>query len=61
MSKEKIISLLEEGNVDKPTIMEFMSLLKSCEFARYTPSSSDTMREEYEKAVITISALDKQL
>ncbi|MFN4762123.1 BatD family protein [Gillisia sp. Q332] len=61
MSKEKIISLLEEAKVDKPAIMEFMSLLKSCEFARYTPSSSDTMREEYEKAVITISALDKQL
>ena len=40
---------------------DFISLLESCEFARYTPASSDAMQHDYEKAVSVISTLDKQL
>lgn len=61
MSKEKIQSLLEKRKVDPETNLEFISLLKSCEFARYTPSSNVEMQEDYEKAARTISAIDKQI
>jgi hypothetical protein len=61
MSKDKIASLLQERNVDPETSKEFISLIESCEFARYAPSSSVTTNQDYEKAATTISALDKQL
>ncbi|WP_010230787.1 BatD family protein [Gillisia marina] len=61
MSKEKISSLLSEKNVDPETSKEFISLVESCEFARYAPSSSVSMNQDYEKAATSISALDKQL
>ncbi len=61
MSKERIDSLLREKGVDDQTISEFISLLESCEFARYTPASSDAMQQDYDKAVGVISTLDKQL
>ena len=61
MSKERIHSLLEERKVDEETNLEFISLLKSCEFARYTPTSNVEMQKDYEKAASTISALDKQI
>ena len=61
MSKERIQEVLRKETVDDSTIAEFIGLLKSCEFARYTPSSTDTMEKDYEKAVSIISTLDKQL
>ncbi len=61
MSKDKIDVLLQDRKVDSSTNKEFISLIESCEFARYAPSSSVTMNEDYEKAAATISALDKQL
>jgi len=61
MSKEKIDSLLQDRSVDPATNKDFISLIETCEFARYAPSSSVTMNQDYEKAAATISALDKQL
>ncbi|MUP45003.1 protein BatD [Gramella sp. BOM4] len=61
MSKERIQALLQEKNVDQQTTAEFISLLESCEFARYTPASRDAMQHDYEKSVSVISTLDKQL
>lgn len=61
MSKEKIKALLDERNVDPETSGDFIALLSSCEFARYTPSSNVTMQQDYEKAATTISAIDKQI
>ncbi len=61
MSKDRIQTLLRDRKVDEETITDFISLLESCEFARYTPSSSDAMQHDYEKAVNVISTLDKQL
>ncbi|MCG9971114.1 BatD family protein [Christiangramia crocea] len=61
MSKERIEALLIERSVDQQTTADFISLLESCEFARYTPASSDAMQHDYEKAVNVISTLDKQL
>jgi len=61
MSKERISALLREKGVSDQTNSDFISLLESCEFARYTPASSDAMQQDYEKAVQVISTLDKQL
>ncbi len=59
-SKEKIISLLKDRNVHDAAVDQFIGLLKACEFARYTPSSTDAMKQDYEKAVSTLSTIDKQ-
>ncbi|GHA23521.1 hypothetical protein GCM10007103_00700 [Salinimicrobium marinum] len=61
MSKERINALLQEKGADPSTAGEFNGLLTSCEFARYTPSSNVTMKQDYEKAVTIISEIDKQL
>ena len=60
-NKEKIEELLENKNVDSATLKGFISLLTSCELARYTPLSTVDMQNDYGKAAIVINALDKQL
>ena len=60
-SKEKIADLLSERAVDSLKVEEFVGLLKSCEFARYTPTSDVTIKKDYNKAVEVISAIDKQI
>jgi len=61
MSKDRIERLLKEQNVDNAVCIEFLALLESCEFARYTPSSSTAMQQDYDKASRVISNMDKQL
>ncbi len=61
MSKDRIARLLKEREVNEPVIIEFISLLESCEFARYTPTSNVAMQQDYDKAVRVIATLDKQL
>jgi hypothetical protein len=60
-SKERISMLLLERGVENETLNEFIGLLKSCEFARYTPTSNVTIQQDYNKAVAVISAIDKQI
>ena len=60
-SKEKISSLLLERAVEASKVEEFAGLLKSCEFARYTPTSDVTIKKDYNKAVEVIAAIDKQI
>ena len=61
MSKDRINRLLRERSVEEPTAIEFIGLLESCEFARYTPSSRSAMQQDYEKASRVVSGIDKQL
>ena len=61
MSKERIRELLESKGANAGTVAEFNELLKSCEFARYTPASNVAMQQDYDKAVRVISELDKQV
>jgi len=61
LSKEKIQTLLTERDVSQETVLEFISLLKSAELARYTPFSSVEMQQDYNKAAKTISEIDKQI
>ena len=60
-SKEKITILLAERKVEEVVVSDFVGLLKSCEFARYTPTSDVMMKQDYEKAVGVISNIDKQI
>ena len=60
-SKEKISQLLSKRNVKDETINDFIGLLESCEFARYTPASNVAINKDYEKSVQTISQIDKQI
>ena len=61
MSKERIVELLAERKADPVTTKDFIALIESCEFARYTPSSNVEMHRDYENAARVISELDKQL
>ena len=60
-SKEKITELLNEKSVDGSTIDQFITLLQSCEKARYSPSTDVQMNDDYKKASEVITKLDKQL
>jgi len=61
LSKERIESLLVQRTVEKPIVNDFLSILDSCELARYTPFSDVTMQHDYDKAAKTISVIDKQM
>ncbi|WBU90495.1 BatD family protein [Cellulophaga omnivescoria] len=60
-SKDKITELLNEKEIDNGTIEGFISLLKNCEMARYSPFSNVQMQQDYNKASEVISQMDKQL
>jgi len=60
-NKEKIQDLLTSKDVTLNAIEDFISILKNCELARYTPITQVTMENDYDKAAKTISFIDKQL
>ncbi|GLB48343.1 BatD family protein [Neptunitalea lumnitzerae] len=60
-SKEKIAHLLDEKGVTAEDVTEFVSLLESCELARYSPASNVTMQQDYDKAASSITKIDKQI
>lgn len=61
LSKDRIKTLLAERQVDPSTILEFNNILESCELARYTPITTVTMQQDYDKAAQTINSIDKQI
>lgn len=61
ISKERIAVILEERKVETYINKQFIEVLKSSDFARYTPVTDTEMEEEYEKAKKVIVQLDKQL
>ena len=61
MSKERIKTLLMEKGVDDMTTQEFLAVLKSCEFARYTPTDKVAMQQDYDRAAGALSKMDKAL
>ncbi len=60
MNKERIRELLEMRSVDKSSIDNYISLLETCDMARYTPSTMQTMKEDFSKASSVITQIDKQ-
>ncbi|WP_431472513.1 protein BatD [Nonlabens sp. SCSIO 43208] len=61
MTKNNVGQLLLDRGATVQTKQEFIKLLESCEFARYTPSTPASMREDYEKASQVLNLIDKQL
>ena len=61
MSKNNISELLLTRNANEETVSEFITLTENCEFARYAPSASGAIQNDYLKAVEIISDLEKQL
>ncbi|QOD59709.1 protein BatD [Polaribacter haliotis] len=61
ISKERITEILESKKVESSTIHQFIEVLKSSDFARYTPFTATQMKEEFERAKEVIVQLDKQL
>jgi len=61
LNKEKIRGLLTNKSIDKETAQLFVTLLKDCELARYSPSTSVRIQEDYNNAVNAISRIDKQI
>ncbi len=61
MSKTKISEILLAKNAQPETIAAFINLTENCEFARYAPSSSVAIQYDFDKAVVVISELEKQL
>lgn len=61
MSKDRIRELLLSRKAQPETVNEFIKLVEDCEFARYAPSSSTAIQNDYEKAAAIISDLEKQM
>jgi len=61
MSKENIQELLLSRNANQDAVNEFIALTENCEIARYAPSSSVTVQQDFDKAVFIISELEKQI
>jgi hypothetical protein len=61
MSKDKIKTFLLEKNAKEETVNQFIALTESCDFARYAPSTSTSIQNDYDLAVVIISELEKQI
>ncbi|WP_413999645.1 BatD family protein [Flavobacterium sp. W1B] len=61
MSKDNIKELLVNRNAKPETVNDFIALTENCEVARYAPSSTATIQQDFDKAVLIISELEKQI
>jgi hypothetical protein len=61
MSKDKISELLTDRKADTTSIQDFIALLESAELVRYAPSLATSVNQDYDKAVKTITQLEKQI
>ncbi len=52
---------MQSKNVNQKNIADFIEVLNDCDFARYTPITDVMMQEEFEKAKLVITEIDKQL
>ncbi len=61
ISKDNITKILESKNTREDSIKRFIDVLKSSDFARYTPVTNTEMKQELERAKKILVELDKQL
>lgn len=61
MSKDNIKELLLSRNANPEAVNDFIALTENCEIARYAPSSSTAIQQDFDKAVLIISDLEKQI
>ncbi len=58
-SKENIKHKLLKKNIPNKSVESLIEILKSCEYARYTPSNPKELTADYDKAVEIISNIEK--
>lgn len=61
MSKSNIQQLLLSKNASAQTVIDFLELTENCELARFAQSSSAAIQQDFDKAVLIISDLEKQI
>ena len=61
MSKDKISEILLSRKANPETVTAFIALTENCEFARYAPSTSGSIQQDFDKAVSLLSELEKQI
>jgi hypothetical protein len=61
MSKANIQELLLSRKANSETVTDFINLTENCELARFAQSSSTAIQEDFDRAVIIISELEKQI
>ncbi|MBC7846894.1 MAG: protein BatD [Flavobacterium sp.] len=61
MTKSNIQELLASKNANAQTIIDFINLTENCELARYALTSSSIIQQDFDKAVMIISDLEKQI
>lgn len=61
MSKENITTYLLEKGATPTVVTDFINLTENCEFARFAPASSTAIQQDFEKAVLIIADLEKQI
>ncbi|SHM82899.1 BatD family protein [Flavobacterium xinjiangense] len=61
MSKDNIQELLLSKKANPQAVSDFITLTENCEVARYAPSSSVAIQQDFDKAVLIISDLEKQI
>ena len=61
MSKSNIQELLLSRNASPETVIDFINLTENCELARFAQSSSTAIQQDFDKAVLIISDLEKQI
>ena len=59
-SKDRLKSILEKDKISDNIIEDLIDIINSCELARYTPTTTEGMDQDYEKAVKVISNFDKR-
>ncbi|MBO5699122.1 MAG: protein BatD [Bacteroidaceae bacterium] len=60
MNKTSVIDKLQTSQVEAQTIQDLISVLETCEYARFAPSADDAQRTSlYERAVRVIDQLEK--
>ena len=61
MSKSNIQEFLLSRNASPETVIDFINLTENCELARFAQSSSTAIHQDFDKAVLIISDLEKQI
>ncbi|BAV94926.1 BatD family protein [Ichthyobacterium seriolicida] len=60
-NKKLLREVLEKKGIQTTTIDKVISILNSCEYARYTPSGIDTISDDYKKSQEIIVELEKKI
>ena len=61
IAKDNIQELLLSRKANPEAVNDFIALTENCEIARYAPSSSASIQQDFDKAIEIISGLEKQI